>query len=98
MSERSDHLRRHERSDEPRRQSQKGTGELRAARGAQHAPAHHLPRRDSQSEPGDQGLMAQKDETPVHEIRPVTQEVRVPERYLPTPTIEPGHSYASITD
>jgi Ni/Fe-hydrogenase subunit HybB-like protein len=42
--------------------------------------------------------MAQKDETPVHEIRPVTQEVRVPERYLPTPTIEPGHSYASITD
>ncbi|MEA2569101.1 MAG: hypothetical protein QOI24_1102 [Acidobacteriota bacterium] len=42
--------------------------------------------------------MAQKDETPVHEIRPVTQEVRVPERYLPAPTIEPGHSYASITD
>ncbi|MCU1227134.1 MAG: quinol:cytochrome c oxidoreductase quinone-binding subunit 1 [Acidobacteria bacterium] len=42
--------------------------------------------------------MAHKDDTPVHEIRPVTQEVRVPERYLPTPTIEPGHSYASITD
>jgi molybdopterin-containing oxidoreductase family membrane subunit len=42
--------------------------------------------------------MAHKDETPVHEIRPVTQEVRVPERYLPAPTIEPGHSYASITD
>ena len=42
--------------------------------------------------------MAHKDETPVHEVRPVTQEVRVPERYLPTPTIEPGHSYASITD
>jgi Ni/Fe-hydrogenase subunit HybB-like protein len=42
--------------------------------------------------------MAIKDETPVHEIRPVTQEVRVPERFLPTPTIEPGHSYASITD
>jgi molybdopterin-containing oxidoreductase family membrane subunit len=42
--------------------------------------------------------MAHTDETPVHELRPVTQEVRVPARYLPTPTIEPGHTFASITD
>src|SRR5687768_2181945 len=42
--------------------------------------------------------MAERDITPVHEVRPTTQELRVPERYLPTPTIEPGHSFATITD
>src|SRR5215211_6138384 len=42
--------------------------------------------------------MATKDTTPVHQVRPTTQELRIPERFLPTPTIEPGHSFASITD
>jgi molybdopterin-containing oxidoreductase family membrane subunit len=39
-----------------------------------------------------------KDTAPVHEVRPTTQELRVPDRFLPTPTIEPGHSFATITD
>jgi len=42
--------------------------------------------------------MATKDTTPVQQIRPVTQEVRIPERFIPTPTIEPGHSFSTITD
>ena len=42
--------------------------------------------------------MATKDHTPVHELRPVTQETRIPERFIPTPTIEPGHSFSTITD
>ncbi len=42
--------------------------------------------------------MATKDQTPVHELRPVTQETRIPERFIPTPTIEPGHSFSTITD
>src|SRR5512144_38442 len=39
-----------------------------------------------------------KDTTPVHEIRPTTQELRIPSRYIPVPTIEPGHSFATVTD
>src|ERR1700741_2369025 len=42
--------------------------------------------------------MATKDQPPVHELRPVTQEVRIPERFIPVPTIEPGHSFSTITD
>jgi molybdopterin-containing oxidoreductase family membrane subunit len=42
--------------------------------------------------------MASKDETPVHEIRPTTQEVAIPARFMPAPTIEPGHTFASVTD
>jgi len=42
--------------------------------------------------------MATKEITPVHEVRPTTQELRIPARYIPTPTIEPGHNFASITD
>src|SRR5450432_684343 len=42
--------------------------------------------------------MATKEITPVHEVRPTTQELRIPARYLPTPTIEPGHNFATITD
>src|SRR5436190_9847973 len=42
--------------------------------------------------------MATKDTTPVHELRPTTQELRIPERFIPTPTIEPGHNFATITD
>ncbi|MEA2326391.1 MAG: hypothetical protein QOE68_1350 [Thermoanaerobaculia bacterium] len=34
--------------------------------------------------------------TPVHEIRPVTQ--TIPERFLPVATVEPGHTFASVTD
>ena len=41
--------------------------------------------------------MAQKDLTPVHEIRP-TGELQIPERFIPVPTLEPGHSFASVTD
>src|SRR4051794_40551168 len=40
--------------------------------------------------------MAHQEETPVHEVRPTTQEV--PARFIPQPTLEPGHTYASITD
>ena len=42
--------------------------------------------------------MATKETPPVHQVRPTTQELRIPERFLPTPTIEPGHNFASITD
>src|SRR5256885_8337800 len=42
--------------------------------------------------------MAHKEETPVHEVRPTTQELEVPARFIPQPTLEPGHTYASITD
>jgi molybdopterin-containing oxidoreductase family membrane subunit len=42
--------------------------------------------------------MATKDDHPVHEIRPLTQELQIPARFIPQPTLEPGHSYASITD
>jgi molybdopterin-containing oxidoreductase family membrane subunit len=42
--------------------------------------------------------MAIKNTTPVHEVRPTTQEVAIPERFLPSPTVEPGHTFASVTD
>jgi len=42
--------------------------------------------------------MAQNEQPPVHEIRPFTQELQIPARFIPQPTLEPGHSYASITD
>src|SRR3954452_9625000 len=41
--------------------------------------------------------MAQKDLTPVHEIRPTT-ELQIPDRFIPVPTLEPGHTFASVTD
>ena len=37
-------------------------------------------------------------ERPIHEIRPTTQLEKVPARFLPRPVLEPGHTYASITD
>src|SRR2546430_13854975 len=40
--------------------------------------------------------MAERNQTLAHEIRPVTQEI--PERFIPTPTVEPGHTFASVTD
>jgi len=43
--------------------------------------------------------MATKDQQPVHEVRPTSQELRqVPERFIPSPTVEPGHTFASVTD
>ncbi|HXG59576.1 MAG TPA: NrfD/PsrC family molybdoenzyme membrane anchor subunit [Thermoanaerobaculia bacterium] len=43
--------------------------------------------------------MAQEPETtPVHEVRPTTQREKIPSRFIPSPTLEPGHTYASITD
>ena len=42
--------------------------------------------------------MAEHDDAPIHEIRPVTQLDKIPRRYIPVPTIEPGHSFASVTD
>src|SRR3954451_21920086 len=40
--------------------------------------------------------MATQNQTTAHEIRPVTQEI--PERFIPVPTVEPGHTFASVTD
>jgi len=42
--------------------------------------------------------VAEKDITPVHEVRPTTQELRIPARFIPSPTVEPGHTFASVTD
>ena len=43
--------------------------------------------------------MAERDEpTPVHEVRPTTQELKIPARFIPSPTVEPGHTFASVTD
>jgi Ni/Fe-hydrogenase subunit HybB-like protein len=41
--------------------------------------------------------VAHIDQTPVHEIRPTTN-LDVPERFIPVPMVEPGHSFASVTD
>src|SRR5881392_3003890 len=38
------------------------------------------------------------DETPVHEVRPTTQAMKIPARFIPSPTVEPGHTFASVTD
>jgi len=35
---------------------------------------------------------------PVHEVRPSTQELEIPARFVPQPVLEPGHTYASVTD
>jgi Ni/Fe-hydrogenase subunit HybB-like protein len=42
--------------------------------------------------------MALRDEQPIHEVRPVTQELRIPARFIPEPVLEPGHNFASVTD
>jgi Ni/Fe-hydrogenase subunit HybB-like protein len=42
--------------------------------------------------------MAERDLQPQHEIRPAANIESIPARYIPTPTLEPGHSFASITD
>src|SRR5438552_1478526 len=42
--------------------------------------------------------MAEKELTPAHEVRPTTQELRIPTRFIPSPTVEPGHTFASVTD
>ncbi|MEO8034678.1 MAG: hypothetical protein ABI837_09615, partial [Acidobacteriota bacterium] len=42
--------------------------------------------------------MALINEQPLHEVRPVTQEQKIPARFLPEPVLEPGHTFASVTD
>jgi len=37
-------------------------------------------------------------ESPIHEVRPTTQELKIPARFIPQPVLEPGHTYSSITD
>ncbi|HEY2323652.1 MAG TPA: hypothetical protein VGJ82_12395, partial [Thermoanaerobaculia bacterium] len=41
--------------------------------------------------------MAEKDQAPQHEVRPTTQ-TPIPERFIPSPMLEPGHNFASVTD
>jgi molybdopterin-containing oxidoreductase family membrane subunit len=41
--------------------------------------------------------MAEKDQLPLHEVRPTTQ-AAIPERFIPSPMLEPGHNFASVTD
>src|SRR5882672_8040091 len=38
------------------------------------------------------------DQLPIHEVRPTTQEMKIPARFIPQPVLEPGHTYASVTD
>ena len=42
--------------------------------------------------------MAEVDDKPVHEVRPTTQAMKIPARFIPQPTVEPGHTFASVTD
>jgi len=42
--------------------------------------------------------MATRQEGPVHEVRPTTQELKIPARFIPQPVLEPGHTYSSVTD
>jgi len=42
--------------------------------------------------------MADIDDKPVHEVRPTTQAMKIPARFIPSPTVEPGHTFASVTD
>ncbi len=42
--------------------------------------------------------MAERDQPPLHEVRPTTQLESVPERFIPQPIVEPGHTFATITD
>ena len=35
---------------------------------------------------------------PVHEVRPTTQREKIPARFIPQPVLEPGHTFASVTD
>jgi Ni/Fe-hydrogenase subunit HybB-like protein len=42
--------------------------------------------------------MATERDTPVHEVRPATQEMKIPARFIPQPVLEPGHTFGSVTD
>ncbi|HEY2828961.1 MAG TPA: NrfD/PsrC family molybdoenzyme membrane anchor subunit [Thermoanaerobaculia bacterium] len=42
--------------------------------------------------------MAEKDQLPQHEVRPTTQAEQIPARFIPSPILEPGHNFASVTD
>src|SRR6202022_590260 len=43
-------------------------------------------------------LLVMAEQAPVHEVRPTTQEMKIPARFIPQPVLEPGHNFASITD
>jgi molybdopterin-containing oxidoreductase family membrane subunit len=38
------------------------------------------------------------EQRPVHEVRPTTQADKIPARFIPQPVLEPGHTFASVTD
>ena len=38
------------------------------------------------------------EQSPIHEVRPTTQELKIPARFIPQPVLEPGHTYSSVTD
>jgi molybdopterin-containing oxidoreductase family membrane subunit len=42
--------------------------------------------------------MAEVEDKPIHEVRPTTQAMKIPARFIPSPTVEPGHTFASVTD
>src|SRR5436309_8644173 len=42
--------------------------------------------------------MAERDQHPQHEVRPTTQAAPIPARFIPSPMLEPGHNFASVTD
>jgi molybdopterin-containing oxidoreductase family membrane subunit len=42
--------------------------------------------------------MAEKDQAPLHQLRPTTQAEPIPARFIPSPMLEPGHNFASVTD
>ena len=42
--------------------------------------------------------MAERDQQPQHQVRPTTQSEPIPARFIPSPMLEPGHNFASVTD
>jgi molybdopterin-containing oxidoreductase family membrane subunit len=42
--------------------------------------------------------MAEREQSPVHEVRPSSQREAIPARFIPQPVLEPGHNFASVTD
>src|SRR4029077_6868920 len=86
VPDRGDRLRQHQRPDEPRRAPESRRAQLRAPRGAQHPPPDDVPRGGPQPQPGARLSVPES-----AEITP-----RAPSG--PPPVIEPGHTFATITD
>jgi molybdopterin-containing oxidoreductase family membrane subunit len=42
--------------------------------------------------------MAEREQEPLHQVRPTTPAGQIPARFIPSPTLEPGHNFASVTD